>query len=241
MKYEKIYIIGSGRVALRCQKIASEFFAKEAFFIKESDKKFLDYFFKELRNCLIISANNFYIFKAEAVRKNTIINYHNALLPEHRGVNAHLWTIWCGDHKTGITWHKIDESIDRGQILIQKEIKLDEKISSLELLRKQHQLAIDSFKECLINLQKQSFKNVGEGGGYHSREDLPNNGYLELIWEREKIIRFLRAYGAMSGVKKPKIKLFARDLDIIFYEFDEKNIVLKLENKNNLIIQKEMK
>lgn len=149
MLFEKIYLLGEGRVARQCFKIARDFFNQEVLFV---DDKKLDNFFKNIKNSLIISANNFYIFKKECVENNTIINYHNSLLPKHKGVNAHIWSIWEKDSKSGISWHKVNCSIDTGAILVQKEINLDEKITALKLLIKQNNLAINSFKEALQNL-----------------------------------------------------------------------------------------
>lgn len=65
MTYSYIYIIGTGKVAKECQKIANDFFRQEVNFVKNIEN--LDDFFKNLKNCLIISANNFYIFKKECV------------------------------------------------------------------------------------------------------------------------------------------------------------------------------
>lgn len=89
MTYSHIYIIGAGKVTKECQKIASDFFKQEVIFVKNIEN---DDFCKNLKNCLIISANNSYIFKKECVQNNTIINYHNALLPFHKGCNARIGT-----------------------------------------------------------------------------------------------------------------------------------------------------
>lgn len=163
MTYPHIYIIGTGKVAKECQKIASGFFKQEVIFVKNIEN--LDDFCKNLKNCFIISANNSYIFKKECVQNNTIINYHNALLPFHKGCNARIWSIWENDKKTGITWHMVEESIDTGAILTRKEIKLDDNFTALSLLDKQHKLAIASFKKALKNLENKIFKIQALGGG----------------------------------------------------------------------------
>lgn len=163
MNYLNIYILGTGKVAKECQKIASEFFNQEVIFLKNLEN--LDDFLKNLKNCLIVSANNSYIFKKECVQNNTIINYHNALLPFHRGCNARIWSIWEKDSKTGISWHLVEESIDTGDILIQKEFELNDDFTALSLLNAQHNLAIASFKEALQNLENKVFKTQIMGGG----------------------------------------------------------------------------
>lgn len=241
MSFEKIYIIGKGRVAKVCAKIATQFFSQQVFEITEQDTKELDRFFSQIKNALIISANNFYIFKKECVKNNQIINYHNSLLPKHRGLNAHIWSIFENDKKSGITWHKVEESIDTGDILIQKEILLDENISGINLLRKQHELAIESFEEGLSNLisnqsipQKCALNEAVLGGGVFNRK-LPNNGYLKLSWNAPKIHRFLRA---MEGKRKAKIKLLGGEFEILFYECDVNCIHLVLNQQINLNIKR---
>lgn len=239
-KFENIYIIGTGKVVKECQKIASDFFKQEVNFVKNIEN--LDNFFKNLKNCFIISANNSYIFKKECVQNNTIINYHNALLPFHKGCNARIWSIWENDKKTGITWHMVEESIDTGEILIQKEIKLDDNFTALNLLDEQHKLAIASFKEAIENLKNKISKTqISAGGGYHKKLALPNKGYLDLTWDKEKISRFLRAMdcGALSGVPKARLKILGEEKEILLYEINELDLILNLSDNTILKITKE--
>lgn len=240
-KFENIYIIGTGKVVKECQKIASDFFKQEVNFVKNIEN--LDNFFKNLKNCFIISANNSYIFKKECVQNNTIINYHNALLPFHKGCNARIWSIWENDKKTGITWHMVEESIDTGAILTQKEIKLDDNFTALNLLDAQHKLAIASFKEAIENLKNKISKTQisARGGGYHKKLALPNEGYLDLTWNKEKISRFLRAMdcGALSEIPKARLKILGEEKEILLYEINELDLILNLSDNTILKITKE--
>ncbi|EHN6916305.1 formyl transferase [Campylobacter jejuni] len=241
-KFENIYIIGTGKVIKECQKIANDFFKQEVNFVNNIEN--LDNFFKNLKNCLIISANNSYIFKKECVQNNTIINYHNALLPFHRECNARIWSIWENDKTTGITWHMVEESIDTGEILIQKEIKLDDNFTALSLLDAQHKLAIASFKEALENLKNKISKtqiSKKKGGGYHKKLALPNEGYLDLTWNKEKISRFLRAMdcGALSEIPKARLKILGEEKEILLYEINELDLILNLSDNTILKITKE--
>lgn len=104
----------------------------------------LQQWLSELKGALIISVNNTYLFSESEVNANTIINYHNALLPYHRGINAQLWSIWQGDEVAGITWHRVDSAIDHGAILVQGACKLADfarPVTALDLLMVQHELA----------------------------------------------------------------------------------------------------
>ncbi|HEB9285740.1 TPA: formyl transferase [Campylobacter coli] len=238
-KFKNIYIVGTGKVAQKCQKIASDFFNQETFFLNTLEN--LDIFFNNLKDCLIISANNFYIFKKQCIQNNIIINYHNALLPFHKGCNAQIWSIWENDKQTGITWHMVEEGIDSGAILTQKEIKLDNHFTALSLLNTQHNLAIASFEEALQNLTNNIFKTQISNEKYHKKLDLPNKGYLELAWDKEKISRFLRAMdcGALSGIPKAKLKILGEEKEILFYEINELDLILNLSDNTVLKITKE--
>ncbi len=53
------------------------------------------------------------------------VNVHPSLLPKHRGLmdlEVHRAVLDAGDRETGCTLHFIDEGVDSGPILIQKEI-----------------------------------------------------------------------------------------------------------------------
>ena len=52
------------------------------------------------------------------------INVHPALLPKHRGPTPSFWTIANGEDRTGVTVHWIDEGLDTGDIIVQRELML---------------------------------------------------------------------------------------------------------------------
>ena len=53
--------------------------------------------------------------------KNRIINVHPALLPRHPGAHGIADALASGDEITGMTIHFIDEGVDTGPIILQKE------------------------------------------------------------------------------------------------------------------------
>ena len=60
-------------------------------------------------------------------------NLHASLLPDYRGAAPIHWAIINGEQKTGVTTFFIDEKIDTGAIILQKEvsIKEDETVGTL--------------------------------------------------------------------------------------------------------------
>jgi methionyl-tRNA formyltransferase len=60
-------------------------------------------------------------------------NLHASLLPEYRGAAPIHWAIINGETKTGVTTFFIDDKIDTGEIILQKEIEIanDEIVGTL--------------------------------------------------------------------------------------------------------------
>jgi len=54
------------------------------------------------------------------------LNIHASLLPKYRGAAPIAWSILNGDEKTGVTIMQMDEGLDTGDILLQKEIPIAE-------------------------------------------------------------------------------------------------------------------
>jgi len=53
-----------------------------------------------------------------------IINIHPSLLPKFQGLEAWKQALVAGESVTGCTVHYVDEKVDHGQILGQKEVKI---------------------------------------------------------------------------------------------------------------------
>lgn len=51
-----------------------------------------------------------------------IINIHPSLLPKHRGADAAAQALAAGDQVTGCTVHYVDEGVDTGEIIAQREV-----------------------------------------------------------------------------------------------------------------------
>lgn len=53
-------------------------------------------------------------------------NLHWSLLPRHRGPNPIQWTLIHGDARAGVTMHLMDDAFDRGPIVAQASIPVDD-------------------------------------------------------------------------------------------------------------------
>jgi methionyl-tRNA formyltransferase len=53
------------------------------------------------------------------------ICFHPSLLPKYRGASAINWALIKGETVTGLTLFWVDQGIDTGPVLLQKEVKID--------------------------------------------------------------------------------------------------------------------
>jgi len=63
-----------------------------------------------------------------------ILNVHPSLLPKHRGAHAAAQALAAGDTVTGCTVHFVDEGVDTGEIIAQREVPVhpDDTAESLQ-------------------------------------------------------------------------------------------------------------
>jgi methionyl-tRNA formyltransferase len=76
---------------------------------------------------LTISYNYRYIIPKDILNalNGRVINLHISLLPWNRGADPNLWS-FLEDTPKGVTIHLLEEGVDTGKILLQKEILFDE-------------------------------------------------------------------------------------------------------------------
>ena len=166
--YTKVYIIGSGQLAFACAEIVKKYISNiKVFELKVtestvleklcgkneipyqmiSSKELTQILMSEEESALIVSAASIYLVPETVIKKKNflIINWHNALLPKHKGRNAEVWAIYNGDDVTGVTWHLITKDIDAGAIIRQEMISIDEKTTAMSLYREQMALGEKCF------------------------------------------------------------------------------------------------
>lgn len=174
---------------------------------------------------LIISASNNFLFPASLVDKPniTIINFHNALLPDYPGRNAPTWVIYTGEKETGITWHYVTAGVDEGNIIIQKRCEITEDMKAYELTERLMDLAGEAFQECFADVMAQSTEAKEQGFAkdrrmYRSYE-VPSEGMFQLTDKPEDIYRLLRSvdYGKNNIFPPIRTVVDGREVEILRY------------------------
>jgi UDP-2,4-diacetamido-2,4,6-trideoxy-beta-L-altropyranose hydrolase len=82
---------------------------------------------------LVISYNYRYIVKGDllSIPKRGAINLHISYLPWNRGAHPNVWSFIDNTPK-GVTIHYMDEGIDTGDIIFQREVSIDETKETLK-------------------------------------------------------------------------------------------------------------
>lgn len=144
-----------------------------------------------------------------------VINLHYSLLPEYRGVYPVNWAIIDGQNKTGVTYHIVNEKIDNGQIICQKEAEISLCDTARSLQLRLDDVAFELFDEMVDwvrqgNLQSEAIlTQVIPQGKYKSRVDFIESNELDLDHEYRTIdlINLLRGKTFMPDSKN----LYIRD------------------------------
>lgn len=269
MIFDKVYIIGSGSICISLLKsllkdnivpeiilykehtisILSSFTSNNSIVThKFETPKSLKSFLENIKEkSLIISANNIYLFPESVINNEylKIINFHNAILPYHRGMNAPTWSIFEQDDFAGITWHLVNKNIDDGDIIIQKKIKLTQEETAIALIRQLMTLAFVSFEEIRNDLLIWDLKTikmpVANNSQIHYSKDIPNDGILDLKWNTTKISAFLRSlnWGVIKQFPNAKILIQDEFYEICSYEILTKTMNKEFFDKENLFYYKE--
>ena len=86
--------------------------------------------------------------------KRGCINVHFSLLPLYRGAAPVNWAIINGEEKTGVTTMFIEEELDSGPILLQRETQIGEMETAPELMGRLAEMGAELLGETLAQLDE---------------------------------------------------------------------------------------
>ncbi|WP_157771123.1 formyltransferase family protein [Shewanella algae] len=195
---------------------------------------------------LIISANNNYLFKGELLALNdvTIINFHNALLPNLRGRNAPSWAIYHHLEKTGVTWHYVDEGVDTGGAFAFSDVLIDKHDKAYQVAHKCMLAGLEAFSNVISELLEAGFvpclaKKPLEYDYLYLSKDIPGNGWIDTMQSTIDNYRILRAldYGPFNVFPKAQINNDGTYYTVRTYQFiDEPNGKYLNTSENSIVL-----
>ena len=127
------------------------------------------------------------------------VNVHGSILPRWRGAAPIQRSIWAGDAKTGVTIMQMDEGLDTGDMLLIKELAIEDTDTSASLYQKLAQLGPTALVEAMDNYQRLQAtpQNDAEANYAHKLEKA--EGLIDWQQSAEQLARNIRAFNPWPG------------------------------------------
>ncbi len=141
------------------------------------------------------------------------INIHASLLPSYRGAAPINWAIINGEKKTGITTMLMDEGMDTGPILLQKETEILKEDTAGSLSLRLSKIGADlliTTLQCLENGEVKPLPQAGEAS--YAPILKKDDGLIDWSKSAEELCSFISGMnpwpGAYGFLEKERIKIF---------------------------------
>src|SRR5215471_13457626 len=141
------------------------------------------------------------------------INVHASLLPKYRGAAPVQWAIAQGETVTGVTTMLLNEGLDTGDILLQREMEIRSDDTAVTLAPRLAELGADLLVETLLGLEKGNVRPLAQD---HSRATLApilkkEDGEVDFSRSAAEICNRLRGFqpwpGATTQFRGKNLKL----------------------------------
>lgn len=130
------------------------------------------------------------------------INIHTSLLPKYRGPSPIQNAIINGDKKTGVTIMLMNEGVDTGDILIQKEIDIKNDDTTLDVSNNLAKIASKLLLESIPLLAKRELSPQPQDNNHSTLCQLIERSDGKVMWtnEAELIYNYYRAFFPWPGI-----------------------------------------
>ncbi|MDP2216506.1 MAG: methionyl-tRNA formyltransferase [Methanolobus sp.] len=128
------------------------------------------------------------------------INIHPSMLPRYRGQHVINWAIINGETETGVTLHFMDETLDTGDIIVQKAVPIDFEDSANDLHDRIYEEACCLLRQLLIdfsNGKRLERKSQVSLNATFFKPRKPEDGLIE--WDKSS----LEIYNLIRALSKP--------------------------------------
>ena len=146
------------------------------------------------------------------------INIHASLLPAYRGAAPIQWCVINGEEKTGVTIMQMAKGMDTGDILLQKEVVLDEKETGGSLFDRLTETGAELIVEVLPKIEAGELTPVvqkEELATYAGKitKDMGNIDFAKSAVTIERLIRGLNPWpSAFTHYKGKILKIWEADV-----------------------------
>lgn len=158
------------------------------------------------------------------------INVHPSMLPKYRGPAPIQWAILNGDKTTGVTIMYLNEKMDAGDIITQKEVEIEENETTGELWNRLSKIGADLLGNVVQNIDNGKIERTSQPEEY-TLAPMLNKEMSKINWneksaiEIHNLIRGLNPImGTYSYLNGKKIKIWK---SIFMAEEDMKDFDIK--------------
>jgi methionyl-tRNA formyltransferase len=144
-----------------------------------------------------------------------IINIHASLLPKYRGAAPIQWAILNNESKTGLTVMRMDEGLDTGPILFQREVPILQEETAGQLHDRLSQLAGDVIIKALAHMAKTQVNEIpqDDSSAIYASKIERSDSLIDWKQPANRISCLVRALdprpGAYTLLEGKQIKLFS--------------------------------
>ena len=142
------------------------------------------------------------------------INLHPSMLPKYRGAAPIQWAVLNGDKSTGVTIMYLDQGMDSGDIIIQKEVEIGEDETTGELWKRLSGLGAEMLLSVIKNIESGKIERTPQEGEY-TLAPMINKEMSKIDWneknaaEIKNLVRGLNPFmGAYSCIDGKKVKMW---------------------------------
>ena len=136
------------------------------------------------------------------IPKYGVINIHCSLLPKWRGAAPIQRALLNKDKTTGITFFRIDESLDTGKIISKYEYKISDSDDSLSLQESLTALAVKNIEDVFEKVMLDSnFISQDDSVATYARKLSKAESYITWDEDAEIIISKVKAFAGWPGVE----------------------------------------
>ena len=109
-----------------------------------------------------------------------VVNVHPSLLPKFRGPNPIYWALAQGESRTGVTLHFMDAGIDTGDVILQREVRIESGETEWSLFQKCCSVAAQMLKETLPSITAGTATRTRQDESAASYQSHPPKGASQL-------------------------------------------------------------
>jgi methionyl-tRNA formyltransferase len=115
---------------------------------------------KDVKDLWFFSVEFDQILRPAQFSSRRLFNVHFSKLPAYRGVATSVWPILRGEKETGVTFHRIDEGVDTGAMLLQRTFPIGEEWTARDLYFRYLEEGLVLFREAIALLRGGEVREV---------------------------------------------------------------------------------